>query len=127
MILSVKNSCPLHPVPMTVSHRSAPTAVLVSTEVHRERRSQPGCANPDSDQLSSIAQHRSKLHPMAEIEIGPVTSHKISISGLKISISCLKISISGLKILIWIPTLAPMKELMDSHSSSDEGIGGFPQ
>ena len=27
----------------------------------------------------------------------------------------------------WIPTVAPMKELMDSHSSSDEGIGGFPQ
>ena len=26
-----------------------------------------------------------------------------------------------------IPTVAPMKELMDSHSSSDEGIGGFPQ
>ena len=27
----------------------------------------------------------------------------------------------------WIPSVAPMTELVDSHSSSDEGIGGFPQ
>ena len=27
----------------------------------------------------------------------------------------------------WIPTAGRMKELMDSHSSSDDRIGGFPQ
>ena len=27
----------------------------------------------------------------------------------------------------WIPTVAPMKELVDSHSSSDDRFGGFPQ
>ena len=64
MLSSVKNSCPLHLVPMTTSHRSAPTAVLVSTEVHQERRSLPGCANPDSDQpfLNSTTQIQSPSH-----------------------------------------------------------------
>ena len=57
---------------MTASHRSAPTAVLVTTEVYREKGSLPGCANPSSDQTLSIAKHRSNLHPMAEIGIGPV-------------------------------------------------------
>ena len=27
----------------------------------------------------------------------------------------------------WIPTAGRMKELVDSHSSSDDRIGGFPQ
>ena len=27
----------------------------------------------------------------------------------------------------WIPTAAPMPDLVDSHSSSDDRFGGFPQ